>query len=524
MEHLTEEVSSSLQLYNKYPQDILDHLRSIFRYKATIYNILELFDWIFYEIYISGGRWIEIPSKKVESFLGKNDHLIMKQLDCYITKNPSYSTDNHKCKEYCFTDAFIQSFVKCNDWREFVSYIKSLKVIAPFGSDCPLSSSISFGGESGERVSLNPILNPISSSIMLPPFVFQYIGEQEYEVSTYTIDYELLTKVSQEIFDRNHYNNDLEWVSAQHNAKTNLTNILTDNITQKRSNKTGRCYNAITQLQRELRKCLLKNTEKYVGELDLKCCHGFEILGKMCPHLSSQEYSLLFAALSRIDLWTHLGLECGIETKDAVKSKFQLFLNGRRNQNIGNPIYDYFYKNHQHFTELLFQVKKDKSYNLSNECSQIEASIMWSPQVQSYIKERAIKCDIIHDCLWLYGDVDDKTILDVAQYILRQFREIHDIEMVFTLEMLTKSKVIITAEDDNNLPSVSTSVILDNTMKETNDDADNIFGLTQEDIKKYNETLRRNDAEAVKKKSAVEVYPTTYTNPVSTYSHVRMFG
>jgi hypothetical protein len=136
----------------------------------------------------------------------------------------------------------------------------------------------------------------------------------------------------------------------------------------------------------------------------------------------------------------------GVKGKDKLKSKFQLFLNGTERQNSFNPVYRHFTDNHPNFTELLFRYKK--GINLSNETNKVEASVMHSPELNEYLKGIGLNADIIHDCLWIYGSGKEVSIIPLAaHFILTLFKEKHNIDMVFTLELKGKPKEII---DVNN--------------------------------------------------------------------------
>jgi hypothetical protein len=147
-------------------------------------------------------------------------------------------------------------------------------------------------------------------------------------------------------------------------------------------------------------------------------------------------------------MWKKLVIYCGLEynadNKDLIKSKFQLYMNGNWIQNKSNPLYKYFNENHSNFTYYLFKIKDDEDFNLSNAINQIESDIIWDKSINDELKNKGLKYDIIHDCLWLYGDnVNIDTITESAKRIITEFQQRYDIQVVFTLELISKEKELI---------------------------------------------------------------------------------
>jgi hypothetical protein len=429
---------------NKYPNTIVEKLEKLLKYKQYRQHSLDLFDYMFSKIYFNNERWVEIPRDTLWSILGKNNYIkILNALSPFIVKSKDYSTGTEYnkpyCKSYCFTNLFISHFNDSLNWTDFVDYIKTIKSGVLVKKEEVVISSKSLNDNSSIMC---PDFLDDNSSIMCPDF----LDDNSLETSIYTIDYDKITEVSKEIFSEDKYTSKLNRIAAIQCAKTNLTNILSDNVKVSISDKNLRHHTSITLLQKELRECLLKNGKAFYGQMDLKCCHGFTTLWSMKEELSNEEFDILYNLFSNPNLWSILMDKSGIKTKDAVKDKFQLFLNGNRRQNIGNPIYNIFIKDYTRFTEILFAVKDNKEYNHSNAMASIEASVMHSKELEAYLLSNNINCDTIHDCLWLYGDIDKQVILDTAQFILRLFKDMHHISMVFTLEIVGMDKEIIKEE------------------------------------------------------------------------------
>lgn len=414
-------------IFDQYPPSLVEDLRGRFRKRQTICNVLELFSHIFGKVYTNGGkRWIEVPKETLHSILKGNHATILRQIADLISRGSSYSTDKHVCKDIGFTDKFISHFTAV-DWKDFNNFIKTRY-------DTHYKKSEKQGS----------ISQSSNTSYNVATFVLDY---NKPMVSTYRVDLEKVMKVSEEIFDESRYETDLGRISSIQCAKRNLEDILSGDIKTIYSEKTGRYYTSITQLQRELRGCLVKEDGDYFGEMDLKCSHAMIILSIIKNKMTIQEYRHTFAYLSNPKLWQELATMAQVASKDDVKDKFQLYLNGSYNQNRGNPVMVVMEQECPRFTELLFELKKDKTLNLSCEVSKIEASVMHSQEVKEFLYNKGVKYDIIHDCVWFYGDVPQETLLEASRFILTQFKTKYDIEMVFTVEVVHKPKQMVSIVD-----------------------------------------------------------------------------
>lgn len=413
-----------------YPDSLETELKSMFRYEYSIDNVYAFFDYLFRQMYLTGDRWIQIPWETVRGILGQSYNMILPKLTSYINIDHSYSDIKHNCKSYTFKPKFVKFLAKCNTWANLNKYVKSISY--PLSTPTPGSRT-----ENSSSESLLPIMS---------------LGEDKCYNNTYTLDLEEFKLVSRQLFDISHFDTILGQQATIQTTKTLLKNILTDNLNQSVSDKNGRHYNEITQLMRDFRKCIIKNTEKFVGELDLKCCHGLISLNIFRPHMTSYEFQTTFNLFKSESFWGIMMEVTGVKVKDKVKSKFQLFMNGSLRDNGSNPIFKYFSTHHKRFTDILFQFKID--HHFSNDINQIEASVMHSEELAEYMKTNGLNADIVHDCLWLYGKgYSENNILNAAQYIIRMFKRKYGYDMVFTLEIMNKPKEIIEL-----VPEVATPV------------------------------------------------------------------
>jgi len=449
--------SDKSSLKENYPTEFISFLELNFRKQITRSNILELFNYIINQHYITGKLWIDIPYKKLVSILKGRYLSILEKLNDYLECDKVYSVSSMECMGYRVSDKFIKLYNNSNNITEFIKYIKNHMKnktnIIPNTEQQTNTETNSIGVASGNlpenninQINSGSSLNsPIMSTHSFCDFSIM-IHRFDSDQSDYTIDLDQIQSATTSLFKLEDYKNERSLMCAVYCVKSNLSKILSGSIKTTISEKTGRHYDNITQLQKDFRLLLLKNHGKYAGQLDLKCCHGFIILNKMRSQITPDEFNNLFSLFSDINLWNRLMVVCDIDSKDKVKSKFQLFINGDKRQNTGNKIYDYFTLNHPSFTNILFSWKV-RGYNLSNEIAKIESSVMHSTELQSYIKVSKINCDIVHDCLWLYGNVTEDLITHTAQFVLRLFKHIYNYDMVFTLEVINKEKEIIKYDD-----------------------------------------------------------------------------
>lgn len=412
----------------KYPNTITEGIYEKYR-KDKAERIIAFFDYVVTRIHSSGKRWVEIPSNTLRDYLGAiNTSGVIKSLNQWVISDKSYNVHTHKCKSFTLTDEFINELAKFNNVGTLLKFIESVGTNSKNNNNQSINSnSIEFNSNNYSSILLHTY-----SSILCP-------------TSFYTIDTNKLTKAYEQILEE--YKNDEKeeyYIEcSKQNIKIQLERILQGNIKTTVSDKNGRHYDNITNLQKEIRMCLLKHTEAYLGQLDLKCCHGFIVLGLMKDKLTTAEYKKVYDLLAKIDLWNVLAAECNYPDKETTKSKFQLFMNGSERDNQSNKVYTYFKSEHGAFTKFLFKLKD--GLNLNNEVNRIESSIMHSEGLKTYLQTLNLNCDIIHDCLWLYGKGDKNIILSTAQQILRDFKRKYNIDMVFTLELVGKNKELISA-------------------------------------------------------------------------------
>lgn len=487
---------------NRYPNDLVKNLKSRYRKVQTTINVLELCDYIFARINTNKeNRWVSVPYETLKSILGTNYNTILTQIDDLITRSNSYSTINHQAKELTFSSSFINYF-KNVDWKEFVWYVKSIESNKikntnitmkneknkknkkqpnikksnvenpkPLNFNFNLNSNLnSISYNSFNSLNSNSFFNSSNSSNIPPIISHTFVSDDLTNTkTTYHIDLQKVVKISEELFDPKNYKTQTGQIAAIQTAKKCLGDILTDNIKISHSDKTGRYYTSITQLQKELRECLIKDGSVFCGEIDLKCSHAMIILSKFKLNMTSHEYIDTFNFLSDINLWDNLMQWTGITNKADVKDKFQLFMNGSYNQNRGNKIYDIMKSKCPKYTELLFNYKQYKTENISNEVSRIEASIMHSVEVKDFMLKNNIKYDVIHDCIFVYGDVGEEILIKVAQYIINQFKSQLNIAVVFTLEINHIKTIIkdlsIVMNENTNKPTQSETQSNNKTIK-----------------------------------------------------------
>ena len=411
-----------LNLHLQYPQEILLNLVKIFNYRYSYQydNIYEMFDYIFNRISIKSNRWIEIPDDTKRSILGQHAAKIITKLSDYISVDNSYDAGNvsgrSQCKKYTISNNFLKIMNEFNCPTQTTTFLIAEIKAAQI--------------QKQQSIINNQSINNNSSIMSMS------------EKSEYSIDLLAINEITDILYDSVNGGRIDQKQAVIQRTKKALKTILLGDLRNTISKKNGRHYNSITQIKKDIRKLIMKKTDKYIGQLDLKCCHGFIVLNLLKSNLSNEEYINLFELFKNPALWQDLMNLTGITSKDKIKSKFQLFMNGSFNDNRGNILYNWFSKNHGNFTNLLNQYKLNK--NLSNEINMIEASIMHSDALNQYIEVLELNCDVVHDCLWLYGKGDiNTTIGKAAQYILYLFKSVHNMDMVFTLEVEGKEKEII---------------------------------------------------------------------------------
>lgn len=438
----------------QYPQDLILELHSIFTAYQTN-QVLEFFGYIFAQMYMQNKTWVKVPYQTMEAFFPKHYYKILNKLIPYLDIDHDYSYVKHECKSYYFKSSFIKRMSHFNTFTEFVKFIDGITST----KELNLSPEFKAGTLPTENTINNLSNQSINSSpILLLPFLYPSSNDpNKGNNSNYTLDNDGLTNIKTIIYDAE-YTSETIKQSAIQSTKNNLKQILMGQSTETISKKNGRHFNNITQLNKEIRKLLIKNTHKYLGEIDLKCCRGFILLNIIKPFITIQAYENVYNLLKDKNLWDNLMTYTNIKTKDKVKSKFQLFLNGTLRDNQCNPIFKYFFDFHPTFTDLLFQLKENNNH-LCNDTDQIEASVMHSDDLTNYIQGLNLTYDIIHDCLFIYGESNHHAnVLDAASKILLLFKEKYNYQMSLSIEIKNKDKLTFDFSNIDHLDKLKESM------------------------------------------------------------------